>query len=143
MADHVRFVDKFVGRVELATWLEAADVVVTPYLDLDLASSGTLSYAMGAGKAIVSSPYIYAKDRLSRKRGVLVAPGSPGTLATALIQLLGDAKLRDAYGRRAYDDSREMVWSKVGSEYSRIFSRVKGSPALASAPARRLAPAGR
>jgi glycosyltransferase involved in cell wall biosynthesis len=142
VADHVRFVDKFVGRVELATWLEAADVVVTPYLDLDLASSGTLSYAMGAGKAIVSSPYVYAKDRLSRKRGVLVAPGSAGTLATALIQLLGDAKLRDAYGRRAYDDSRDMVWSKVGSEYSRIFSRVKGSQALASAPARRLAPAG-
>ena len=143
VADQVRFVDKFVGRVELATWLEAADVVVTPYLDLDLASSGTLSYAMGAGKAIVSSPFAYARDRLTRRRGVLVAPGSAATLSAALLQLLGDAKLRDSYARHAYDDSRDMTWSKVGSAYGRIFSRVKRPVALASASSRRFAPAGR
>ena len=60
LADHVRFVDRFVGRRELGRWLEAADVFVTPYPNLDQIVSGTLSYAMGAGKAIVSTPYAYA-----------------------------------------------------------------------------------
>ena len=62
MADHVRFVDRFVGRVELTRWLEAADVFVTPYPKLDQIVSGTLSYAMGAGRAIVSTPYAYATE---------------------------------------------------------------------------------
>ena len=66
-SDHVRFVDRFVGRVELTRWLEAADVFVTPYPNLDQIVSGTLSYAMGAGRAIVSTPYAYA-TRAARRR---------------------------------------------------------------------------
>ena len=65
MDDHVRFIDKFVGRVELTRWLEAADVFVTPYPNLDQIVSGTLSYAMGAGRAIVSTPYAYAAELLA------------------------------------------------------------------------------
>ena len=84
MTDHVRFVDRFVGRVELTRWLEAADVFVTPYPNLDQIVSGTLSYAMGAGRAIVSTPYAYAAELLADGRGVLVPPGSPALLAAAL-----------------------------------------------------------
>ena len=73
MGDHVRFVDRFVGRVELTRWLEAADVFITPYPKLDQIVSGTLSYAMGAGRAIVSTPYVYATELLADGRGVLVA----------------------------------------------------------------------
>ncbi len=120
---HVRFVDRFVGRVELGTWLEAADVFVTPYPNLDQIVSGTLSYAMGAGKAIVSTPYAYARERLAHGRGVLVPGGSTDTLAAAFVELLQDRELRASLGRRAYAYSRDMVWSAVGEEYRRVFAR--------------------
>lgn len=124
MVDHVRFVDRFVGRVELTRWLEAADVFVTPYPNLDQIVSGTLSYAMGAGRAIVSTPYAYAAELLADGRGILVPPGSPALLAAALNKVLGDDELRAAIGRRAYEHSRRMVWSEVGVEYRRLFRRV-------------------
>jgi glycosyltransferase involved in cell wall biosynthesis len=125
---HVRFVDRFVGRVELTRWLEAADVFVTPYPNLDQAVSGTMSYAMGAGRAVVSTPYAYAADLLADGRGVLVPPGSPADLASALNRLLGNDELRAAIGRRAYDHSRPMTWSAVGAEYRRLFARVASVP---------------
>ncbi len=90
MADHVRFVDRFVGRVELTRWLEAADVFVTPYPKLDQIVSGTLSYAMGAGRAIVSTPYAYATEVLANGRGILVPPDPQPRWADALNQVLGD-----------------------------------------------------
>ncbi len=124
MADHVRFIDKFVGHVELTRWLEAADVFVTPYPNLDQIVSGTLSYAMSAGRAIVSTPYAYAAELLADGRGILVAPGSPAKFAAALNRVLDDSELRDALGRRAYAYSRNMVWSEVGAEYRRLFERV-------------------
>jgi glycosyltransferase involved in cell wall biosynthesis len=134
---HVRFVDRFVGRVELIRWLESADVFVTPYPNLDQIVSGTLSYAMGAGRAIVSTPYAYASELLADGRGILVPPASADALAAALNRLLADDDLRAAYGRRAYEHSRSMVWSAVGLEYRRLFARVAAGPraALAVGPA--------
>ena len=123
MEAHVRFVDRFLGRVELTRWLEAADVFVTPYPKLDQIVSGTLSYAMGAGRAIVSTPYTYAAELLADDRGVLVEPGSTTALAGALNQVLGDDDLRARLGRRAYAHSREMVWPAVGARYRTVFER--------------------
>ncbi len=124
MERHVRFVDRFVGRVELTRWLQAADVFVTPYPNLDQIVSGTLSYAMGAGRAIVSTPYAYAKELLADGRGVLVAPGSAASLAQGLTEVLGDDVGRAEIGRRAHAFSRGMVWSAVGATYGRLFARV-------------------
>jgi glycosyltransferase involved in cell wall biosynthesis len=124
ITDHVRFVDRFVGRVELTRWLEAADVFVTPYPKLDQIVSGTLSYAMGAGRAIVSTPYAYATELLANGRGILVQPGSVTAYANALNEVLGDRTLRAALGRRAYAYSRGMVWSAVGAEYRRVLGRI-------------------
>ncbi len=124
MQRHVRFVDRFVGRVELTRWLEGADVFVTPYPNLEQIVSGTLSYAMGAGRAIVSTPYAYATELLDGGRGVLVPPGSPAAWADALITLLENDELRAAVGRRAHEHSRAMVWSNVGAQYRALFSRV-------------------
>jgi len=124
MDDHVQFLDRFLGKPELGQWLQAADVFVTPYPNLGQIVSGTLSYAMAAGRAIVSTPYIYATELLADGRGVLVAPGSADGLATALIGLLADPIRRLAIGRRAYEHSRRMVWSAVGGEYRELFARL-------------------
>ena len=123
MEDHVRFVDRFVGRVELTRWLEAADVFLTPYPALDQIVSGTLSYAMGAGRAIISTPYTYAAELLADGRGILVPPGSAPAFANALNDVLGDRELRATLGRRAYAHSRGMVWSAVGAAYRTVLGR--------------------
>ena len=124
MAGHVRLVDRFVSSRELGRWLQAADVFVTPYPNLDQIVSGTLSYAMGAGRPVVSTPYAYATELLADGRGVLVPPGSPGALARAVGGLLEVPGLRAAMSRRAYAYSRPMVWREVGAAYARVFARV-------------------
>ena len=133
MTKHVQFVDRFVGRVELTRWLQAADVFVTPYPNLDQTVSGTLSYAIGAGRAVVSTPYAYAAAVLADGRGVLVPPGSPTSFAAALNEVLGDDALRARMGRRAYDYSRQMAWSKVGAEYTALFRRVGAAASVVTA----------
>ena len=121
IGDHVKFVNRFVGRVELGTWLQAADVFATPYPNLHQCVSGTLAYAMGAGKAIVSTPYAYAAEMLAGDRGRLIESGSPAALSESLVELLLDEELRASMGRRAYEHSRDMVWWEVGSQYRRLF----------------------
>jgi glycosyltransferase involved in cell wall biosynthesis len=124
MDGHVRFVDRFVGRSELIQWLGAADVFVTPYPNLDQIVSGTLSYAMGAGRAIVSTPYIYATELLADGRGLLVPPASPVALAAGINDVLGDDALRARLGARAHAYSRDMIWSAVGAEYQALFGGI-------------------
>ena len=124
LGKHVRFVDRFVGRVELTRWLEAADVFVAPSPNLDRIVSGTLAYAMGAGRPVVSSPNSYASELLADGRGVLVEPGSTATLADALIGLLNDDAGRLAMGRHAHEFSRGMVWSEIGARHRELFARI-------------------
>ena len=139
LADHVQFVDRFMSRVELSHWLEAADVFVTPYPNLEQIVSGTLAYAMGAGKAIVSTPYAYAAELLAEGRGILVPPGSSTALAAAFIALLRNANWRAELGERAHSHSRAMIWPEVGNAYLRLFARIVGRPAAAEALAAALA----
>jgi glycosyltransferase involved in cell wall biosynthesis len=126
---NVLFVDRYVTRTELGTWLKAADIFVTPYPNRDQIVSGTLAYAMSAGKAVVSTPYPYAVEMLEAGRGRLVAAGSTSDFAEVLSELLRDPEARRQLGRRAYDFSRTMIWPEVGAQYSRIFSRVGATDA--------------
>ena len=134
---NVLFVDRFVTRTELGTWLKAADIFVTPYPNRDQIVSGTLAYAMSAGKAIVSTPYPYAVEMLEAGRGRLVAAGSASEFAEVLVELVRDPDARSQLGRRAYDFSRTMIWPEVGDRYARIFSRVGAAETRAVEPAER------
>ena len=124
IADRIRFEDRFVGRTELTRWLQAADVFVTPYPNLDQIVSGTLSYALGAGLAIVSTPYLYAREVLAGGRGVLVPPASSAALAESLSSLLLDPERREAYASRAYERGRQMTWPTIGASYRALFDEV-------------------
>jgi len=129
VVDHVRFEGRFMEVAELTTWLLAADIFVTPYPNLEQIVSGTLSYAMGAGKAIVSTPYTYARERLAEGRGLLVEPGSTSSLTQALVELARDEEMRRELGQRAYTYSRGMRWEEVADAYRGVFERV--APAAA------------
>lgn len=128
MTEHVVFIDRFVSQHELSRWLEATDVFVTPYPNLDQIVSGTLSYAMAAGKASVSTPYLYASEILADGRGRLVPRGDPGAMGDALIELLQDHSLRAAMAQRAYLHGRGMLWSRVAADYEQLFTRLRTAP---------------
>ncbi|HSL97392.1 MAG TPA: glycosyltransferase [Candidatus Deferrimicrobiaceae bacterium] len=135
VADRVRFVDRFVGRSELTHWLQAANVIVMPQRSPDRVSSGSLAYALGAGRPVVAAPSLIATELLGDGAGVVLAKRSPGALATAIIDLLGDpARSRDV-GGAAYERGRTMTWSKIGPMYQALFDRI-AAPAL-TAPRRR------
>jgi glycosyltransferase involved in cell wall biosynthesis len=136
LRDHVQFVDRYVGRNELIRWLEAADLFVTPYPNLGQIVSGTLAYAMGAGRPVVSTPYVYATELLAGGRGVLVPSASSGALAEAFNRVLGDDTERAAIGRRAYAYTRRMLWPAVGAEYASLFADVASATHPVPAPLR-------
>lgn len=133
VSDHVKFVPEFVGRAELVRYLQAADVFVTPTPDLGTMVSGTLSYAMAAGRAIVSTRYPYAEELLADDRGVLVAPGADA-LAAGVLRLLDDEPARMAMGAKAHEHSRPMVWTRVGTAYQNLFARVAADPPIPWSP---------
>jgi hypothetical protein len=123
--DRVRFVDKFVSRDELAQHMSAATVYVTPYNKLQQITSGTLAYAVGNGKAVISSPYWYAEELLANGRGVLVPPRKPQAIAEALDRLLSNEVERTEIAGRALEFGKQMLWPSVAMAYQAAFSAAK------------------
>jgi polysaccharide biosynthesis protein PslF len=121
---NVQLVDKYMENEELLSYLAATDIYLTPYLNPTQIVSGTLAYALGCGKAIVSTPYLYAKELLNFGRGFIVPFRDGGAIADRLIALLDDPGLRRATERRAYRFSRQMTWPHVAAEYGRLFSEL-------------------
>jgi glycosyltransferase involved in cell wall biosynthesis len=117
LAEHVRFVDRFLDDAELADALVATDIYLTPYRDLAQVSSGTLTFALSAGRCCVSTPYVYARHALADGRGVLVPPEDPVALTKALHPLLADAELRERYGRAAGAFAEVFHWPEIGRRY--------------------------
>jgi glycosyltransferase involved in cell wall biosynthesis len=121
----VLFVNRFVSPEEMASLVGAADVYITPYCHEAQAVSGTLAYAMGAGKAIISTPYWYAAEVLDHGRGMLVPFDNPAAIATATIALLASDEARQAIRERAYLYARPMVWKRVAQSYMAAFLRAR------------------
>ena len=118
---NVQLVDKYLDFDELVAYLSATDIYLTPYLNPTQIVSGTLAYAVGCGKAIVSTPYLYAKELLAHNRGFLCDFRDAASIATQLNMLLDDPALRRATERRAYRFGRLMTWPHVSVEYGNLF----------------------
>lgn len=125
VAEHVRFIDRFLSLEELLQYLSACDIYVSPYPNEAQIASGTLAYAVALGKAVVSTPFWYAQELLADQCGVLVPFTAPGKLADAVSQLIANDRLRSEVRTNAYARGRGMTWSNVAQQYLRIFSEVK------------------
>ncbi len=117
LGKNVVFHNRFVSLEELCQYIGSADLYVTPYLGEAQITSGTLAYAVGAGKAVVSTPYWYAQELLADGRGRLVPFKNPGALAGAINDLLDNETERHAMRIRAYEYTRDMTWETVARSY--------------------------
>jgi len=122
---NVAFYNRFVSLEELIEFIGAADVYLTPYLNEAQIVSGTLAYAAGAGKAVISTPYWYARELLAGERGVLVPFADSKAIANAVCELLDDEPRRHAMRKRAYMLGREMTWRAVAARYIESFTEAR------------------
>jgi glycosyltransferase involved in cell wall biosynthesis len=122
---NVIFYNRFVSLEELVQFIGAADIYITPYLDAAQITSGTLAYTLGAGKAVISTPYWYAEEMLADERGVLVPFRDPQALADQVIDLLSNETKRHSMRKRAYMFGREMIWPQVARRYMQSFERAR------------------
>lgn len=125
ISDHVIFQNRFVELKELCEFLGTADIYVTPYLEEAHITSGTLAYAMGTGKAVISTPYWYATEMLAEGRGIIVPFNNPDAMAEQIIELLDNETVRHTIRKKAYTFCREAIWKEVSRRYLEVFSEVK------------------
>jgi glycosyltransferase involved in cell wall biosynthesis len=136
--DSVLFYDRFVSLEELTSMLAACDIYVTPYLDMNQIVSGTLAYAMGLGKPIISTPYYYAVELLAEERGIVVPVEDSSAMFRAATGLLADPESMLRMREKVYAFGRRMTWPNVSREYVELFEHVlAGRRAMPAAVARR------
>jgi len=128
VAGSVRFLDRYVELPELLDFLAAADVYLTPYLNEAQITSGTLAYAFGCGKPVISTPYWHAAELLADGRGVIVPFRDPQAIAQAACRLLADDRRRERMARRAWEAGREMTWPQVALRYAEAFRAARRQP---------------
>lgn len=121
--NNIMFYNRFVSTNELINFIGAADIYITPYLNEEQITSGTLAYTVGAGKAIISTPYWYAKEMLADSRGIIVPFNDKDALTYHIIHLLEDEKTRHTIRKKAYLYGRDMIWSKTAEYYMKCFEK--------------------
>lgn len=125
VAGHVIFHNSFVSLEQLIEFISAADIYITPYLNEAQITSGTLAYTVGAGKAVVSTPYWYAEELLAEGRGALYPFGDAAALAGQVNDLLDHESKRHAMRKKAYMFGRDMIWPQVAQQYMESFQRAR------------------
>jgi glycosyltransferase involved in cell wall biosynthesis len=125
ISDHVIFQNRFVELKELCEFLGTADIYIAPYPEEAQITSGTLAYAMGTGKAVISTPFWYATEMLAEGRGRIVPFKNPGAMAEQIIDLLDNDTTRHIIRKKAYTFTREAIWKEVARKYLEVFSAVR------------------
>jgi len=123
--DHVLFLDQFVNLKDLKEFIGAADIYITPYLGREQIVSGTLAYTVGAGKAVISTPYRYAEELLADGRGLVVPFKDSRAIAEKILYLLNNEAERNAMRKRAYLFGRDMIWPTVAHRYMKCFEEAR------------------
>lgn len=122
--NNVRFINEYLPLEDLLEWLQAIDIYVTPYLNPSQSSSGSLAYAIGAGKSCISTPYLYAKEALSNDKGMLVPFKDAQAITKAILLLLKNPQKRKEIEKKAYEYGRLMTWSNVALQHLDLFEAI-------------------
>lgn len=124
MNEHVLFINRYLSLDELTAYLQTIDIYITPYLNPNQITSGTLAYAVGAGLACISTPYVYAKEVLENNRGVLVRFADSKTLEKAIVDLFIHPQKKLIMRMNAYKYGRQMTWDNVALKYLDLFTSI-------------------
>jgi glycosyltransferase involved in cell wall biosynthesis len=122
---HVKFLDRFLSKTELYQYLQATDVYITPYPSPNQVSSGTLSNALAAGKAVVSTPYLHAKEALSEGRGLFCKFNDSASIAEKVTEIIENKSLRRSLEKNAYSYSRKFTWPIIAKKYLALFDELR------------------
>jgi glycosyltransferase involved in cell wall biosynthesis len=122
--DNVIFINKFLSDSELGEYLYMTDIYLSPYPNMDQAVSGTMAFAMGCGRAIVSTPYAYASEVLMDGRGLLSQGATPQELASLMEKILDDKQLQEKLQKKSFEVGVNWTWPNVGKQYSRFFKQI-------------------
>ena len=125
--ENVKFHNRFLGERELIMYLQATDIYITPSLEPNQISSGTLVYAMGAGKAIIATPYLHAQEALADGRGLFCKFRDHRSITDDINQLLEDEEQKRNMQRKVYNYSRDFTWAAVAKRYAELFRRMINS----------------
>jgi glycosyltransferase involved in cell wall biosynthesis len=130
LEQNVQFVNRYLREEELSLYLQAVDVYIAPYLGRDQVSSGTLTLALGYGKAVVATSTTFAKEILSNERGLCCRFADARSIAECVERILSDSRLRHRLEENARQYGQDVGWAKVGDEYGNLFRsaiRVRGT----------------
>ncbi len=129
VADHILWDNRFLKNDELLDQIEACDIYLTPYRNLQQSTSGTLSYAVALGKAVVATPYLHARELLADGAGVLIPPNEPAAIAEAVIRLLDHPEELGELQRRAYARGRKTIWPRFADGAAALIEAAVAPPA--------------
>lgn len=128
IVNNVRFVNKYLPLKDVISWLKTIDIYITPYLEPQQITSGALAYAIGAGKACVATPYIYAQEVLAEQRGIIVPFRDAPAIAAAVLDLQANPAKKADMEARAYKYGRLMTWPRIAESHLNLFRTVIADP---------------